>query len=136
MIVEMKNDDLRDTSTNDRAPAAFTETFERRDRRRLVSMPAADRSEFVEQLRAWARVGASQPIFSVSEVIGVAGDRLVLLRFSVEFGPEQTSEQLQVVLFDSEVDRLELMVSFDWDDVAAAGVELRSLADDVERGLV
>jgi hypothetical protein len=31
---------------------------------------------------------------------------------------------------------MELMVSFDTDDVAAAGAELRGLADDVERGLI
>ena len=127
---------LADPSIIDEVPIDLTETFVKKDRRRLVALPDADRYEYLEHIKTWAMLGESTPVFNCAEVIDVAGDRLVLSRLSVEVEQAQTSDQLQLVLFDQFVERMQLIVAYDVEDRPDAILELRRLSADVEHGLI
>jgi hypothetical protein len=110
----------------------LAENFKRIDRRRLIAAPEANRAEFQEQLRAWTQINGEQPRWNLKEVFETAGERLACCRLAIEFSDGTSSEQIQVLLFDQSVTHLELIVSFDPDDVEMAIVELRRMAEEVK----
>jgi hypothetical protein len=126
--------DLNDPSAEGDSERSFAEDFKRIDRRRFVAAPEANRAEFLEQLRAWTRISGEQPRWNLREVFETAGERLACCRLAIEFSDGTSSEQVQVLLFDQSVTRLELIVSFDPEDIEAAVAELRLLAGEVTSG--
>lgn len=111
----------------------MTEDFVREDRRRLIALPLADRDQFREQVLAWRDVADGRPTFTATEVLAVAGERLVLLVVSVDYPSGPGIEMLQVVLFDDLIDRQQRIVSFDNDDREAALAELREAHRKIEQ---
>ena len=112
--------------------ATMSEDFVREDRRRLIALPTVDRDLFAEQVRAWADLGDGRPIFRLTAVIDVAGDRLVMPVISIGYESGQSVEMLQVALFDAPIERMQRMVSFDRDDYDAAATEMQSLRSAVQ----
>ena len=101
----------------------YTDDFVREDRRRLVTIPAASFEEFIESLRTYWELGSGAPSFSVSEVIAVRGERLVLFRSRIAFDDGRSTESLVVLGHDDQM-RAEFATMFDPDDHDAALAEL------------
>jgi hypothetical protein len=112
--------------------ATMREDFVREDRRRLIAVPSVGRDLFAEAVRAWAEMGLGRPTFRVTDVIDVAGDRLVVVAISIDYESGQSVEMLQVVLFDEPIERTQRLVSFDRDDYDAAATELEVLFSEVQ----
>lgn len=106
----------------------LAEEFQRFDRRKLVAMPETGRDGFISQLLAWFETGQGVPRFHTDEVIETSGERLVLCRIGVSFPSGQTSEFLQIYRYDEAVERLELVIAYDVDDVEAAKREFAEVA--------
>lgn len=135
MCDQVNTIDLNDPQTEVEYNLGLTEDFKRIDRRRFVAAPEANRAEFLEQLRAWTRISDEQPRWNLKEVFETAGERLACCLLAIEFSNGTSSEQIQVLVFDQSVTRIELLVSFDPDDVEIAVDELRSRAADVARAV-
>jgi hypothetical protein len=106
----------------------LADDFRRLDRRRLVAMPETDRDGFIAQLLAWFETGQGAPSFHTAEIIDTSGERLMLCRIEVSFPSGQTSELLQIYRYDEAVERLELVIAHDVEDVDAARREFEELA--------
>lgn len=115
-------------SLRTRGRDGFTDDFQRLDRRKLVAMPETGRDGFILQLLAWFETGQGAPSFHTDEVIETWGERLVLCRIGVSFPSDQTSEFLQIYRFDEAVERLELVIAYDVDDIDAAKREFAEVA--------
>lgn len=113
--------------------ATMTEGFVREDRRRLIGLPRADRDQFGAQVRAWAEMGMGKPVFALTEVHEVAGSRLTLVAISIGYGSTEGVEMLQVILYDDAIERVQRLVSFDFDDVDGAFEELRRVQAEIAR---
>ena len=118
-------------SLRTRGRDAFAEDFRRLDRRRLIAMPETDRDGFITQLLAWFETGQGVPSFHTDEVIETYGDRLVLCRVGVSFPSGETSEFLQIYRYDEAVERLELVIAYDVDDIDAAQREFAEVAAEI-----
>ena len=105
----------------------FAESFVREDRRRLIAMPNADVSAYLEQHLVWFEISDEVPTFELAETIAVRGERFVSGRLRVRYGPEFAAEMLFVIQWDEGVRQLQKMVIFDSDDVEAATDELDRL---------
>jgi hypothetical protein len=110
---------------------SFADDFRRLDRRRLVGMPETDRDGFIAQLLAWFETGQGTPSFRTDEVIETSGDRLVLCRIGVSYPSGDTSEFLQIYCYDEQVERLQLVIAYDVDDLDAARAEFAEIASEV-----
>ena len=106
----------------------LADDFRRFDRRRLVAMPETDRDGFIAQLLAWFETGQGAPNFRTADVIDTAGERLMLCRIQVSFPSGQISELLQIYRYDEAVERLELVIAYDVEDLDAARSEFVEVA--------
>jgi hypothetical protein len=110
----------------------MTDDFVRSDRRTLIALPTANRDEFTEQALIWFQMGDGPPIFEFREVLGVAGERLVLCAVWIGYKSGQGVDMLQIIVFDEKVELMEQLVSFDIDDVDDALAELDRLHVDIQ----
>ena len=94
-------------------------------------MPETDRDGFIVQLLAWFETGQGVPRFHTDDVIETCGDRLVLCRVGVSFPSGETSEFLQIYRYDEAVERLELVIAYDVDDIDAAQREFAEVAAEI-----
>lgn len=94
-------------------------------------MPETDRDGFIMQLLAWFETGQGVPSFHTDEVLATCGDRLVLCRVGVTFPSGVTSEFLQIYRYDEAVERLDLLIAYDVDDLDAAHREFAEVAADL-----
>jgi len=86
-------------------------------------MPETDRDGFIAQLLAWFETGQGTPSFRTAEIIDTSGERLTLCRIQVSFPSGQASELLQIYRYDEAVERLELVIAYDVEDIDAARLE-------------
>jgi hypothetical protein len=107
--------------------------FTREDRRRLIAMPSGDVDSYLDSFEAWYGIGDGQPRFNVGEVVGVRGERLVLIRIRVDYASGQATEFLYLFQFDREIGQVERQVAFDLDDVDVAVAELDKIQAALER---
>lgn len=134
MCDQVNEVDLNEVPIEAEYENALSEDFQRLDRRPLVAAPVSNRAEFLEQLRAWTQISGEQPRWNLKEIFETIGDRLACCLLAIEFADGTSSEQIQVLLFDQSVARLQLIVSFDADDYELATDELRRLAEEVASG--
>ena len=66
--------------------------------------------------------------FRTAEIIETSGDRLILCRMQVSFPSGQTSELLQTYRDDEAVERLELAITYDVEDIDAARSDFAAVA--------
>ena len=110
----------------------FTDGFVREDHRRVIAMPDADVSAYLEQHLVWFEIGDVAPTFEMMETIAVRGERLASGRMRVRYGPETETEMLYLVQWDEAVRHAERLLIFDDDDVLAAVGELDRLHREIE----
>jgi hypothetical protein len=120
-------DRMSPESLRTRGRGDLTDDFQRLDRRKLVAMPETGPDGFISQMLAWFETGGGAPTFNLDEVIENSGERLVLCRVRVLFPSGQASELLQIFGFDDTVERLELVIAYDVEDVDRATAEFASI---------
>jgi hypothetical protein len=118
----------------DEARGWFADGFVREDHRRVIAMPDADVSAYLEQHLVWFEIGDVTPTFEMVETIAVRGERLAAGRMRVRYGPETETEMLYVVQCDEAIRQTERLLIFDDDDVVAAVEALDRLHREIERG--
>jgi len=77
-------------------------------------------------------VGAGRPKFSEPQVTAVRGQRCAAITASIEYGNDTFTEYLHCIVLDSELQRLQRIVSFNVDAVDAALVELDRLHAEID----
>lgn len=98
-------------------------------------MPETGRDGFISQLLAWLETGHGAPSFHTDEIIETRGERLMLCRIRVSLPTGQSSELLQIYRYDEAVERLELFIAYDVDDIDAARREFAEIAEELQSEL-
>ena len=109
-----------------RLRTGHTDDYVGEDRRKLIGMPAAGRDELVEQIASYWNLGAGAPEFSMDEVLAVRGDRLVLFRFRICYGPAYETSTLLLAGYTTDGRRCRA-IQFDVEDLEVAVAELDRL---------
>ena len=113
----------RDPSRINELSAWFADDYVFQDRRRLTGMPDLDRVDFVEMARFDHELDEEMDV----EFVAVRGQRMSLARVVNRYADGSINEFLALVRWNSDVNRLELTIRFDLDDLDAAVAELDRL---------
>ena len=115
--------------TNDVVPV--TDDFYADDRRSGVSFGKLDGPDWVAYLATNAEVGSGQTNMSVTEVIGVRGERSAAFCWLSDYGDDRRTDAIACTRLDSNLSAFERMVYFDLADREAALGELDRLHAEV-----
>ena len=111
--------------TTDEPPV--TDDFYADDRRTGISFGRLDGPGWVAYLATNPEVGSGRVNLSVSEVIGVRGDRSAAFCYVSDYGDDRRSDALACMRLDSNLSAFERIVYFDLADREAAIGELDRL---------
>lgn len=110
----------------------YTEDFVRDDRRRLINMPLADRSTYLEHSRIWFEIADGKPECFISQVLAVREQRLCAWIVEAPYRAAPSVHAVIVTQFDENVDRIEKQVHFDLEDVGDAIAALDAMQTAVD----
>ena len=120
------------TAAADEVRRGVADHFRLDDRRRLVALPDEGPNGFVDGVQAFFELGLGQPSFSVVRIVATRGDRLALGHNRIEFPSGDAVDVLSLVQLTTDLTQMEVEVTFDVDDEAAAVTELDRMHRSIE----
>ena len=110
----------------------ITPDFVRYDRRRLVAVPPADATAWVDAIFEVGELTEQWPTYEVIEILAVRGDRACASRCVVRYGDRAEALLVTVSIFDEKLQRLHRHYIFDPEDIELAIEELDRLHAELE----
>lgn len=123
-FVETFNDP--DAWVDGRVASKLAPGFVRIDRRPMVAQPVSDADAFIDSVLDFRRLTGGPPRFAMHEVLGVRGKRLVAYRLIAHLGLDEL-RLIMVGQYDAPLERIELLIQFDWEHSNDALAELDRL---------
>lgn len=105
----------------------ITPDFVRYDRRRLVAVPPAGATAWVDELFEIAEPTEQWPTYELIEIVAVRGDRACASRWVIRFGDRAEAHVVMVSIFEEKLQRLQRHYIFDPEDIEVAIEELDRL---------
>lgn len=105
-----------------RVRSVLARDFVRIDRRRLVSLPLSDADAFIDTTLELARVAGAFPVYTMYEIVGLRGERLIALRLNAVLNADEI-DLIQVVRLDAKCEKLELVVQLEAEQLDEALAE-------------
>lgn len=116
-----------DAWVDGRVASKLAPGFVRIDRRPMVAQPVSDADAFIDSILDFRRLTGGPPTFAMHEVVGVRGKRLIAHRLIAHLGLDDELRLIMLAQIDALLERIELLVQFDWEDLNDALAELDRL---------